>query len=103
MKETSTLSTWLAIDGQEGPLQSLEQKLAAASLRGTRTQVGAGALTADDISRMPYLQAVVLETLRLRPPAYIVGRCAAQAAELGAFSLRPGEEHSFNMRGVAGL
>ncbi len=66
-------------------------------------QVSAGALTADDISRMPYLQAVVLETLRLRPPAYIVGRCAAQTVELGALSLRPGKEHSITLCGGAEL
>ena len=39
---------------------------------------------------MRYLQAVVLETLRLRPPAYIVGRCAAIDVTLGSHQLPKG-------------
>ncbi len=49
-----------------------------------------------DVSSAPYLQAVVLEALRLRPPAYIVGRCAARAVTLGAFSLPAGEAPQFS-------
>ena len=54
------------------------------------TQVASGALLPADVNGMRYLQAVVLETLRLRPPAYIVGRCAQRAVQLGAFSLPTG-------------
>ncbi|CAK0782573.1 hypothetical protein CVIRNUC_005785 [Coccomyxa viridis] len=53
-------------------------------------QVAAGALLPADVNGMRYLQAVVLETLRLRPPAYIVGRCAQRPVQLGAFSLPAG-------------
>lgn len=52
--------------------------------------IGEDAEGTADVSHAPYLQAVVLETLRLRPPAYIVGRCAARAVRLGAFSLPAG-------------
>ena len=55
-------------------------------------QVGSDFLGAADAHHAPYLQAVVLETLRLRPPAYIVGRCAARAVRLGAFSLPAGAQ-----------
>ena len=55
------------------------------------TQVAAGALLPADVNGMHYLQAVVLEALRLRPPAYIVGRCAQRAVQLGAFSLPAGD------------
>ena len=45
--------------------------------------------------QLPYLEAVVLETLRLRPPAYMVGRCASRPVTLtGAqadFQLPAGE------------
>ena len=34
--------------------------------------------------QLPYLEAVVLETLRLRPPAYMVGRCASRPVSLAA-------------------
>ena len=37
-----------------------------------------------------YLEAVMLETLRLAPPAYIVGRCAAAGADLPPYALPPG-------------
>lgn len=38
--------------------------------------------SAATLDRLPYLEAVVLETLRLRPPAYIVGRCASRDLQL---------------------
>lgn len=41
--------------------------------------------------QLPYLEAVVLETLRLRPPAYIVGRCAAEGDELAGFHVQAGD------------
>ena len=34
------------------------------------------------IGSLPYLASVILETLRLRPPAYIVGRCASRDVQL---------------------
>ena len=36
----------------------------------------------ETIGGLPYLEAVILETLRLRPPAYIVGRCASRDVQL---------------------
>jgi cytochrome P450 len=36
------------------------------------------------------LEAVVLETLRLLPPAYMVGRCAAQRTSLGGHAIPAG-------------
>jgi cytochrome P450 len=39
---------------------------------------------------MPYLEAVVLEALRLHPPAYMVGRCASRPAQLAGYSLPAG-------------
>lgn len=43
-----------------------------------------------NVQDMRFLQAVVLEVLRLRPPAYIVGRCAASDVTLGAHQLPKG-------------
>lgn len=46
-----------------------------------------------DVGKLPYLEAVLLEALRLLPPAYIVGRCAADGVSDfgpgGAFTLPP--------------
>lgn len=56
-----------------------------------------GSLTPDSAQQLRYLQAVVLESLRLRPPAYIVGRCAAQSVRLGPHSLPAGLANSGRM------
>ena len=46
---------------------------------------------ADRMKKMPYTQAVILETMRLRPPAYIVGRCTSKdGVILGGYSLPRG-------------
>jgi cytochrome P450 len=39
--------------------------------------------TMGDIDELPYCTAVVLETLRQHPPAYMIGRCACEDAVLG--------------------
>ena len=48
-------------------------------------------MTVPECRQLPYLESVILETLRLRPPAYIVGRCASQADNLAGFQVQPGE------------
>ena len=40
---------------------------------------------------LPFLERVVLESLRLRPPAYMVGRCAAHDDILASYSVRQGK------------
>jgi cytochrome P450 len=39
---------------------------------------------------MPFLEAVVLEALRLYSPAYMVGRCASRPVQLAGYSLPAG-------------
>jgi cytochrome P450 len=39
-----------------------------------RAEVGDRPLSADDVPRLKYTEAVVLETMRLYPPAYLLGR-----------------------------
>jgi cytochrome P450 len=43
--------------------------------------------TADDTHALGLVEAVVLEALRLYPPAYLVGRCANRDLEVGAHHL----------------
>ena len=45
---------------------------------------------AADYTRLPLTSAVVLETMRLMPPAYLVGRCAAADVTLGPYRLPQG-------------
>jgi len=46
--------------------------------------------TAADYAQLKYTQAVVLEVLRIRPPAYMVGRCCADDVELAGYTLQAG-------------
>ena len=46
----------------------------------------------DDMVRLPYTRAVVLETMRLYPPAYIIGRQVEQTIALGGFRVDPGDQ-----------
>ena len=45
---------------------------------------------AGDYTRLPLTSAVVLETMRLMPPAYLVGRCASTDVALGPYRLPQG-------------
>lgn len=47
--------------------------------------------SADDLPRLVYLKQVIHEILRLRPPAWILGRDVAQDAELAGYRVRKGE------------
>ena len=46
--------------------------------------------SAADVARMPYVEATVLETMRLLPPAYMVGRCCAEDVVVGGYDLPEG-------------
>jgi cytochrome P450 len=59
---------WLMLARHPEARATLEAELAAV--------LGQRAPTMDDMSRLPYTRAVVAETMRLYPPAYIVGRRA---------------------------
>ncbi|MDB4887548.1 MAG: Cytochrome [Gemmatimonadetes bacterium] len=51
--------------------------------------LGAAPAGADDVARLPYARAVLAETMRLYPPAWIVGRRALEAYEVGGYTLPP--------------
>jgi cytochrome P450 len=65
---------------------AVEERLAAE----WRAVLGGRTPTADDVPHLPFTECVVMETLRLRPPVYVIGREAAGPVELGGYRLRRG-------------
>jgi cytochrome P450 len=51
--------------------------------------IGDRPLGADDLARLPYTRAVLAETMRLYPPAWIVGRRSLDAYRVGGHLLAP--------------
>ena len=51
--------------------------------------LGDRSLGADDLARLPYTRAVLAESMRLYPPAWIVGRRALDAYQVGGHVLAP--------------
>ena len=51
--------------------------------------LGDGALGVADLARLPFTRAVLAETMRLYPPAWIVGRRALDTYEVGGYRLPP--------------
>ncbi|MEP6619619.1 MAG: cytochrome P450 [bacterium] len=60
---------------------------AEARLHAELDALGNAPLGAEDVTRLPYTRAVLAETLRLYPPAYIVGRRAMSEYQLGEFTV----------------
>jgi cytochrome P450 len=46
--------------------------------------------TYDDIARLPYAMAVIAETMRLRPPAWILEREVKEPIDIGGYRAEPG-------------
>lgn len=60
---------------------------AEARLHAELDALGDGELGADDVARLPYTRAVVAESMRLYPPAYVVGRRALDDYQINGFTI----------------
>jgi cytochrome P450 len=54
-------------------------------------QLGTRPAVMADLPKLKYLDAVMRETLRLYPPAWLIGREIVQPFEIGGYTLQPGE------------
>ncbi|MEO8334834.1 MAG: cytochrome P450 [bacterium] len=60
---------------------------AEARLHAEIDALGDAPLGADDVGRMPYTRAVIAESMRLYPPAWVVGRRTLDEYQLGGFTI----------------
>lgn len=54
----------------------------------------------DDLARLPFTLAALKESLRLFPPAYIIGRRATEALTIGDYAIRRSEIVFVNILGI---
>jgi cytochrome P450 len=53
--------------------------------------LGGRAPTAEDLPRLPFTEAVILESMRMYPPAFLIGREATCELQLGGYRVRKGD------------
>src|SRR6185503_15895418 len=83
--ETTALAltwAWLLLARHPAEREALEAELA--------TVLGGRLPTPDDVAKLPYTEAVLNETLRLRPPAYATGREALRDTSIDGTRIRKG-------------
>lgn len=82
---TANVLSWaMHLIGQHPAVQEQMREEVAGVLRGAVP-------TADDVSRMPLVRAVIDETMRLYPPAWMLGRSARNDDTLGPFAVKGGQ------------
>jgi cytochrome P450 len=54
--------------------------------------LGSRLATDDDVKELPYLTAIIKESLRLFPPAWIIGRDAKEDVEIGPWKVKKGTQ-----------
>ena len=73
-------------------LLALHPEVTAAVRDELDRKLGGMPPTAADVTRLPYLTAVINESLRLFPPAFAIGREAIEKFELGGYAIAPGAQ-----------
>ena len=87
---TSLLLSWtLYALARHPPVQVRLREEVARAIAGRRP-------TPDELASMPYLDAVLCETLRLYPPVWSMGRKAVRRIEIGGIHLEPGATMLFS-------
>lgn len=91
---TAATLAWILYVLTEHP--DVEAKL----LEEIDTVIGDRRPTMDDLEKLPYLNMVINETLRMYPPARATNRQAIEADELGGYKVRAGEAVFINIEGI---
>jgi cytochrome P450 len=79
--------TWYELSRNPAALETLQAEVdAVAGGRGDRGRV----LTADDLPALPFTAAVLDETMRLHPPAYVTSRAAIEDVEIAGRTMPKG-------------
>lgn len=76
--------TWYLLAGHPEAAERLRREL--------REVLGDRDPTADDVPRLPYAQAVIRESMRLYPPAWLLGRRSVEPFALGPYLFPPGTQ-----------
>ncbi|HET9626688.1 MAG TPA: cytochrome P450 [Kofleriaceae bacterium] len=86
---TANALTWAWFELGRNPeaLERLQAEVDAVA--GGRGEHGKQ-LGADDLPAMPWTAAVIEETMRLHPPAYVVSRAATEQVTIGGYVMPPG-------------
>ncbi|QIS16163.1 cytochrome P450 [Nocardia arthritidis] len=65
-----------------------------------RTVLGSRRATAEDLDRLPWTQAVIMETMRLLPPVIGLARTAKDHDVIGGYPIKPGDTIAIVIHGV---
>lgn len=91
---TANALSWCLVRLATAPAIRRDLEREVDDVLGTRTP------TIEDLPRLPFLEAVLKETMRLHPPAYLVGRYTVRDLELGEAFLPAGTLVLVNIYGM---
>jgi cytochrome P450 len=91
---TANTLTWTWYELGRNPLALARLEAEVASVVGGRP------VTTEDLPSLPWTAAVIDEAMRLHPPAYIVGRQAAEDVEIGGHRFAKGTTIAISIRGI---
>jgi cytochrome P450 len=80
--------TWYALSHNPAVEARLHEELSGV--------LGSRPMETADFSKLPYLQAMMNEVLRLYPPAYIMARETIELCEIGGYTFQPGSTIIFS-------
>jgi cytochrome P450 len=81
--------TWYLLSQHPDAERRLHAEVDAVLGEPGRGANGGRPLSAGDLPRLPYTRMVLAESMRLYPPAWIIGRRAVEEVEVGGYAVEP--------------